>query len=505
VDLCRTLIASFAAVALVRALPAAAGPIRPDGLLEVEGEPFFPVGLFDLGWRDWKNWSKQIRESGANCVWDFETAYTDGFPSCRAVMDSARAGGWWLLLGSPDTIYFAGVDIPIYDHDGLDALLECATGERNRILGFTNRDEPDWSIARGVVGDVDSAHIHDTYRQIHARVPDTFVAMNFAPTNLSADFETWKSGVAAFVPATDVVMHASYPYPPGPGTCIPENVLGWPDCTMDRLADNADLFRLEIKRPDQPLWMILQAYKAIPRKEARWAAWTSIVHGANGILWAGWTWVHPRGNGADIWPHMREVVREIADHHDFLVGRDATPVFASDADVEMRALERASGTEILAIAISRRGFAGTVEMQLPLAAGDVVQVVAEDRTLAHEGGRIVDAFDGYEAHVYRYPKLGGAAPASAGRFQLQAFPNPSPGRVRMVLNLPEDAAVDVRVHDAAGRRVALAASGRFAKGTAEVAWDGRDASGIRAAPGVYFLRARASSGEEATARVVLQR
>ena len=74
----------------------------------------------------------------------------------------------------------------------------------------------------------------------------------------------------------------------------------------------------------------------------------------------------------------------------------------------------------------------------------------------------------------------------------------------MVLDLPEDAAVDVRVHDAAGRRVALAATGRFAAGTAEVAWDGRDAIGRRAAPGVYFLRARASTGEEASARVVLR-
>ena len=502
-DFRRTMMASFAAAGVASA-DAAPTTIRPDGLLEVDGEPFFPIGLFDLGWRDWKNWAKQIRESGANCVWDFETAYNDALPSCRAVMDSARAGGWRLLIGSPDTILFENVDIPLYDADRLDALLACASGQRDRILGFTNRDEPDWSISRGVVGDVDSTHIHDTYRQIHARVPDTFVAMNFAPTSLSADFETWKSEIAAFMRATDVVMHASYPYPPGPGTCIPENVLGWPDCTMDRLADNADLFRLELAHPGQPLWIILQAYKGIPRKEARWAAWTSVVHGASGLVWAGWTWVHPRGNGADIWPHMREVVREMADHHDFLVGRDATPVFASHPDVEMRALERKDGKEIIAIAISRRGFSGTVEMQLPLVAGGVVDVVAEGRTIAHERGRIVDAFDGYEAHVYRYPKLGGEAPASAGSFSLRPFPNPSAGSVRMMLDLARDAAVDVLVHDAAGRRVALAATGRFAAGTAEVAWDGRDATGRRAAPGVYFLRARASTGEEASARVVLR-
>lgn len=505
-------VVSGVAAAMVCVCPARAVTIRPDGFLEVDGEAFFPVGLLDLGSRKYDDWNDQIRRSGANCIWDYEIAYTDTTPRCRAVVDSARATGYRLLIGSGDTINWDDpatpeleVDVPLYDPDGLDSLLVCAAGDPAVILGFTNRDEPVWSLARGVLGDIDAAHIHDTYRQIHERVPGTFVAMNFAPVHVSADFDTWKSDVESFLPATDIVMHAAYPYPPGPGTCIPANVLGWPECSLDRLADNADLFRLNVNRPGQPLWMIVQAFKGIPRDRARWTAWTSVVHGATGIFWAGWTWEHPLGDGIDIWPDIREVVREVAGLHGFLVGRDATPVDASEPDVDVRALEHIEGEEMLVVAVSRHGFSGRVEMRVPLAAGGTVEVLSENRTLTVSEGRIVDDFGVYEAHVYRYPRLGGRAGSPSGRLSVRAFPNPSTGRLRAVLDLPGEAFVVVRVHDVAGRRVARVGSGRFQAGPAELVWNGRDASGEPVAPGLYFLRAEASSGEVATTRAVMRR
>jgi hypothetical protein len=513
VNLRRTLLAiGGPAVVAVLSPPVAASTIRSDGLVDVDGRAFFPIGLLDLGWREYESWNKHIRLSGANCVWDVEVAYGGTTIPCSALMDSARAADYRLLIGSPDTINwddpetpFPEVDNPIYDPERLDLLLRCAADEPSRILGFTNRDEPVWTLALDLLGDIDGQHIHDTYRQIHEQVRETFVAVNFAPTHLSADFAAWKDDLEFFLPATDVVMHAAYPYPPGPETCIRENVLGWPDCSLDRLADNADIFRLQISRPGQPFWSIVQAFKAIPRREARWAAWTSVVHGATGIFWAGWTWVHPLGDGPDIWPQMREVIHEVADLHDFLIGRDATPVVSSDPDVEMRALAHIGGEEIIAIAVSRHGFSGEVEMQLPLALPGEIEVVAEDRSLSLSGGRIVDEFAPYEAHVYRYRKLGGRAIRSASAFRVEAFPNPSAGPVRAVLDLAHAAAVDVVVVDSGGRRVAVAASGRYDAGTAEISWDGRDTSGSRVASGVYFLRAAASTGETATARVVMTR
>ena len=75
-------------VGLLSALPAlGATTIRDDGLLDIDGEVLFPVGLVELGSYVYEDWNELIRESGANLVWDIELAYADTSPSCGAIMD----------------------------------------------------------------------------------------------------------------------------------------------------------------------------------------------------------------------------------------------------------------------------------------------------------------------------------------------------------------------------------------------------------------------------------
>jgi flagellar hook assembly protein FlgD len=57
------------------------------------------------------------------------------------------------------------------------------------------------------------------------------------------------------------------------------------------------------------------------------------------------------------------------------------------------------------------------------------------------------------------------------------------------------------VYDAAGREVVTLESGWRNAGAHSFPWDGRDASGRSASPGVYFVRAT-QLGEAATAKVV---
>ncbi len=144
-------------------------------------------------------------------------------------------------------------------------------------------------------------------------------------------------------------------------------------------------------------------------------------------------------------------------------------------------------------------------------------VRGEQRSVAVEDGWITDTFDGYEAHIYRYelryeqPLPGDEDPTSVpdatlGRaFGLRVFPNPSRGRAVVEFHLPRPAAVVFGVYDAAGRRVALAGSGRYEAGPGAVTWNGRDYYGKPAAPGVYFVRGTTSRGEVATAKVLLRR
>lgn len=74
-----------------------------------------------------------------------------------------------------------------------------------------------------------------------------------------------------------------------------------------------------------------------------------------------------------------------------------------------------------------------------------------------------------------------------------AGPNPFRDRVRFALTLePADAAApaEVSVYDVAGRRVRRLFHGPLEAGTHAFDWDGLDETGRRAAPGVYFVRAR---------------
>jgi len=68
-------------------------------------------------------------------------------------------------------------------------------------------------------------------------------------------------------------------------------------------------------------------------------------------------------------------------------------------------------------------------------------------------------------------------------------PNPTPAGARLDFSLPSAGQADVAVFDASGRRVATLADGRWPAGVHPVFWNGRDASGHDAAPGLYWARA----------------
>lgn len=92
--------------------------------------------------------------------------------------------------------------------------------------------------------------------------------------------------------------------------------------------------------------------------------------------------------------------------------------------------------------------------------------------------------------------------ASARTLALSApRPNPSPAGAQFELELGHATEVAVDVYDMSGRRVASLAHGRLEPGKHAFAWDGRDASGSPAAPGLYAVRA-AAGGEVASRRVV---
>ena len=81
-------------------------------------------------------------------------------------------------------------------------------------------------------------------------------------------------------------------------------------------------------------------------------------------------------------------------------------------------------------------------------------------------------------------------------------PNPFNPRTTIHFELPHSGAVDLAVFDVAGRRVATLASGAMEPGRYDVAWEGRDDSGLPVSGGLYFYRLVAD-GKTLTKKMVM--
>jgi hypothetical protein len=86
-----------------------------------------------------------------------------------------------------------------------------------------------------------------------------------------------------------------------------------------------------------------------------------------------------------------------------------------------------------------------------------------------------------------------------------AAPNPFATSTLLHYSLPRDGAVSVKLYDTQGRLVrTLVDEGSQAAGEHQATWDGRDAGGAAASPGIYLARMSAA-GRSMVQRVVLAR
>jgi photosystem II stability/assembly factor-like uncharacterized protein len=132
----------------------------------------------------------------------------------------------------------------------------------------------------------------------------------------------------------------------------------------------------------------------------------------------------------------------------------------------------------------------------PLGLGIPIDQVIADLTLHASSRTLVAATHGrsqWKIDLSGLPVVT-PPPAIPSVLALSApFPNPSNAGARLSLDLPREGPVDVAIFDPQGRRVATLLHGDQAPGHRELAWSGEDASGRRAAPGVYYVRAATTS------------
>ncbi len=93
-------------------------------------------------------------------------------------------------------------------------------------------------------------------------------------------------------------------------------------------------------------------------------------------------------------------------------------------------------------------------------------------------------------------------PFSDGRLAIRrVFPNPARRLTTLELHAPRGGRGSVDILDVRGRRVVSIDAGTMPSGPSAVVWDGRDASGLTIAPGVYFARVRVGA-ETAVTRLL---
>lgn len=127
-------------------------------------------------------------------------------------------------------------------------------------------------------------------------------------------------------------------------------------------------------------------------------------------------------------------------------------------------------------------------------------------------GKVGSLFEGRSGSTdTRAVAVAGSAPIvlaapprpSAGTLHVsEAMPNPTRGPLLVTFELPRAAHVSARVLDIMGRQVRLIEDGERASGVQAIAWDGHDALGRRAAPGLYMVRLELN-GERFARRVMV--
>ena len=120
----------------------------------------------------------------------------------------------------------------------------------------------------------------------------------------------------------------------------------------------------------------------------------------------------------------------------------------------------------------------------------------------YDGGVYVDLAASHDASIGIGVSTGVGDMAIGPTARVVASPNPALSRATLTVESPIAGAQKLLICDLTGRVIRHLQGGNFERGTRSVAWDGRNDSGARMAPGLYLVRLELS-GRVASARLTL--
>ena len=349
---------------------------RKDHVMLIDGEPFFPLGV----------WGVDGRKTTAEKA---EILADAGFNTARCAadqIDDFASAGLMVLMKVPESLpkFTDSAHFERWDRmyrKGMQKYLKHPS-----LIGYCNTDEPAW---RGVA----SAPVVEAYEYIRKIDPYRPVMLNEAPRGKIADLRSYAA-------ACDTYGVDIYPVPsPNPHS-------GLDDKTMTCVGRYADLCR-EVVRDRKPVWMTLQGFAwgmvthkkpfVYPAHEQnRFMAYNAVAHGATGLFWWG-----INCNGYENWDFVRELgktVREIRAMAPVLVSGTVRPAKLAAANPELNILHKRCNGKNWYIVLNESPKSFNADFKLDRT--EKLNVFFENRGIACADGTFSDEFTPYAVHVY---------------------------------------------------------------------------------------------------------
>ena len=350
--------------------------IEPDNTCFVNGEPFFPLGMYMVTWQYEK---EQVLECVRNLAEaGFNTAHLGckDFDDFREILDEAER-----------------LDIKVI----VEGLRDMETVERFKdhpaILAWNPGDEPDGA---GVAPSEVSRRI-DVIKAIDPN------RVTYTTLCIPDQYHT-------YAPVTEVF--SLDPYPVNRGT---HNLPYVGEC-VDRARDSV--------KGTKPLWVVPQCFGGysswdVPTPiQERAMTYQALIHGANGLIW--YTYQDGKFNvleHPELWAEMQKLVAEVKALSPVLLGpaNDGVQFRAGEDDI-IHGLAARDGRDLYVITVNAENEdAGTVELDVAgLPDSGEAEVLFEERSVDVVDGKIVDEYGPGASHVYR---IGRARARQAGENQ----------------------------------------------------------------------------------------
>ena len=363
--------------------------IDKDNNLIVDGEPFFPIGIYNLS----PHIFKEAREAGFNICFKPGEPDIDSLQFQKVLSAAYKYG--IKIVANPCLENFKPIDhiyrgffenIPHMEKKILTSL-------QNRIskvvyhpalLGWYTGDE---IVDRGA----HLSKVASVYRAIKEVDP-------YHPCILLPTYQRHRGELfARYTPVCDILMFDDYPIAYAP---------------LNRISENIDRIRRSTS-DTRPLWAILQAFSwegyggykgrdaRYPTfKEERCMSYLSIVHGVKGIIY--WTYSGARGFSASdnkkFWHELKTVVKELKILSPVFLSPDS-PIMVSSSPSLDTLVKNYQGTQYI-IAVNPTQDSKEVKFIISDHNLKEVSVVFEKRKIPVKNGIFLDKFSGFDVHIY---------------------------------------------------------------------------------------------------------